>query len=1469
MTVHSLAHHELLERLGEGAMGVAWKARDTRDDSLVAVKVLHEGGPRSGGRRLRREFLAASRLSHPNVVRVLESGVGEIDGRERPWFSMELVEGRTLADVIADEAAGWPPARNSPEWLASRLGLLHQVALGLEHCHEHGVLHRDLKPSNVLVQPDGTARLVDFGLARLDGRISSLSGTGQLIGTIAYAAPEQVRGGQVDARSDLWAAGAVMQEVLGGRPPFLADGPTELLLGVLHDPPRSLHDDNPELAPALVDLVTACLAKNPDDRPRSAAELATRLHAIATDLGVPLDRESSASERMPRALAPRLVGREDERERLLAALQHARTDTTLVSITGPSGVGKSRLVDELRIEAELLGFQVLGSASRLGQRPLGAFVETLIRALPAASESTRHDQRVLHAVLPELSPSDPTDELDDDAPDTPDPTDRLRVTWAAEAVLSELLTRGPHLLVLDDLQWADTLSIELVERLVERAQHSLLLLTVFRDDEVGTRPAAARLRDSLAADPRGQVVRLEPFDVDDVGLVVESMLGVSPSTEFASRMQASTGGLPHDIEQVTRELATRGVVQRDEHGEPTLVLPSGVDLAELSASEASRNLVDALGPTARSIVQAVVIAGSSVDVTVLGEALSLPEDELLEALDRLVDRGLLRDGPGTDKVSLGHDRLREAMTSSSSGHELIPVRRALARALERSSSAGSTAHRVAELDLAAASLDDALRSVPSSAEALTRAGLHAEALERLDALLDLAGDSPERVPLPLQRTRAQLLEQLGRREDAATAQAGLIQLAEFAGAEAGAPRWQLHHELASMFLRLWRLDDAKTSCERGLTAASAVDDDGGRSRLLGVLGQVARWNGDAEEAGRLHAEAVGLARRLGSHADLASALNHLGIHEHWRGRIQQAGDAWREAVDEARLAGDVRTVAATSKNLSSALLSLGELEAGLTMAREAAEAMRRMGSLTGLAGAVQGIGNAALTLGDVIEAEAAFEQCVDLRSRLGEAVAEGMAHLSFVNLWTYRCRWSLARRSAERARECFLRAGDAENEALATARLASSAWSAQAVDVRERVEEAVALASRAGATLPEVEAQRLVALLEADDGRAADACSRLRETLDRAHELGLEGQAAKMRRDLLVSRVLADDLEGLLDEAEECLSHPFRPPEPVRALELTMMALAFRACGEPDRAAELLERSEEISSRLREKLPDDERKAFATQHVHARLKRLLEPDAPEATMSSDERAKLDRLEVFHSLVMEADLARPESLLDVFLNGALERLDLARGLVFLGDGPELSCRAARQRDGAVLPPEEQRVPDQLLRQALDKGEPALSLGARDEPDVRYEGSVADMGVEAYVAVPVATADGTRVVAYFDGPPPSHDLRKELDLLAPVFADFGQLLTRAQGIEQRTARAEAILSSLGPDGPIVGTSRPLQDLRRLIHTVAPSDASVLVIGENGTGKELVAAELHAASGRSQAKLLSRSCAELADSLLESQL
>ena len=251
--------------VASGGMAAVWRATDEILGRRVAVKVLHDrlGRDRDVVTRFRREAVAAARLSHPAVVRVFDTG--EEEGLN--YIVMELCEGRTLQDILERDAP-LPPTE--------AVAIVRAVLQGLAHAHRGGVVHRDVKPSNILLDGSGLVKVTDFGIAKA-GFAEDLTTTGNLMGTARYLAPEQVEGGVVDARADLYASGIVLYELLTGRPPFRAE--TNLAAATMRlttepPPPGALRSGIPR---ALDAAVMRSLARDPDGRYQSAEEMSEAL----------------------------------------------------------------------------------------------------------------------------------------------------------------------------------------------------------------------------------------------------------------------------------------------------------------------------------------------------------------------------------------------------------------------------------------------------------------------------------------------------------------------------------------------------------------------------------------------------------------------------------------------------------------------------------------------------------------------------------------------------------------------------------------------------------------------------------------------------------------------------------------------------------------------------------------------------------------------------------------------------------------------------------------------------------------------------------------------------------------------------------------------------------------------------------------------------------------------------------------
>src|SRR4051794_27243322 len=264
----SVSHYRILEPLGAGGMGVVYKAEDTRLKRLVALKFLAValGQDRDAKQRLVQEAQAASALDHPNICTIYEINETE-DGQL--FLAMACYDGETLKSRLARGAMPRDAA----------LDLFTSVVRGVAAAHDAGIIHRDIKPANIIVTRRGEVKLLDFGIAKLQGQ-TSMTRTGMTLGTVAYMSPEQVTGRAIDARSDVWSLGALLFEMLAGRTPFAGPHDAAILHAIASTPPPAISDIRPDVPPAIGRIVARALEKEPGARFASAGEMLRELDAV-------------------------------------------------------------------------------------------------------------------------------------------------------------------------------------------------------------------------------------------------------------------------------------------------------------------------------------------------------------------------------------------------------------------------------------------------------------------------------------------------------------------------------------------------------------------------------------------------------------------------------------------------------------------------------------------------------------------------------------------------------------------------------------------------------------------------------------------------------------------------------------------------------------------------------------------------------------------------------------------------------------------------------------------------------------------------------------------------------------------------------------------------------------------------------------------------------------------------------------
>ncbi|WPB80742.1 protein kinase [Archangium violaceum] len=654
----SIGPYRLLDVLGQGGMGVVYRGehRDTGEAvALKTVRVASEAVLAS----IRREIHALRRLHHPGVVRIVAEGVW--DGL--PWYAMELLSGQTLRGFI--------DARPS---LAATLTQLRRLCTPLAFLHGNGLVHRDLKPENVFIRPDGRPVLVDFGIAAQSGGAREvLQVGGSVVGSEAYMAPEQIRGGFVDARTDLYALGCILYEAVTGQPPFVASRSAG---GVLHQhlrrqplPPSRVVEGLP---PELDALVSRLLAKRPQERLGYAEDVA----AAFTALGAGAD-EPDTLRPAPYLYRPDFSGRGEVLGRFARALEEAtQGHGGCVFIGGESGVGKTRLAMELATEATYRRLAVVtgecvplgvGGGSEVRAAPLHPFRSLLLAVADRCREHGAGETerllgprgKVLAAYEPTLAQL-PGQDTQPEPVSLPPQQARARVLTSLRDTLLALARAQPLLLVLDDLQWADELSLSFLQELTPEhlGTHGVLVVGTYRLDEAGD-----TLRRLVQA-PGAMGLELERLEAASIRDMVRGMLALREApAAFLDTLVTHASGNPFFIAEYLRAAIGEGLLSRATTGEwrlevpgeraGALVLPLPRSIAELI----ERRLAE-LGEDGGALVQLAAVLGREFDGELLSGAAALGDEATLEALEELRLRQVLEEA-GEGRLRFVHDKLRE------------------------------------------------------------------------------------------------------------------------------------------------------------------------------------------------------------------------------------------------------------------------------------------------------------------------------------------------------------------------------------------------------------------------------------------------------------------------------------------------------------------------------------------------------------------------------------------------------------------------------------------------------------------------------------------------------------------------------------------------------------------------------------------------------------------------------------------
>jgi predicted ATPase len=937
-----LGPYEIIAPLGAGGMGEVYRARDTRLDRNVAIKILPAAYSADSDRlrRFEQEARSASALNHPNIVTIYELGK---DGSTH-YIAMELVEGKTLRQLLA---SGLLPMRRAIEIAA-------QIAEGLSKAHEAGIAHRDLKPENLMVTHDGFVKILDFGLAKLtkpsgehpDMCITSQTPPGLVLGTVGYMSPEQASGKELDFRSDQFSFGLVLYEMVTGKRAFQRNTAAETMVAILREQVEPIGAQNRDAPAPLCWAIDRCLAKEPEKRYVSTRELAREFAAIRDRFSEkPVKQAEARLTNLP-AQRTGFVGREKEIAAAKELLQ--RPDVCLVTVTGPGGIGKTRFA--VQVATDLVDcfpsgihFVPLSSLS-----DPGLVASVIVQALGIREAGGQSPLEILKEKLQDLLHAPMLLVLDN-----------FEHLLQATPTVAELLAMGPNLKILvtsraalhvygehefpvPPLALPDSQSAPSVEVL---SQCPAIALFVQR--AVAAKPDFELNREnaSVVAEICARLDGL-PLAIELAAARVKVLSPSSMLTRLKSRLQLLTGG--------SRDLPRRQQTLR-------AAMDWSHDLLSAAEQKLFRRLSVFVGGCTLEGVEAACDAKGDLDL------------DLLDGMASMVDKSLAQ------QVESARGESRFVM--------LETIREYALEKLEASGELAATKRAHAAYFLVLAEEVAAEQSGPETAEWLERFTFeHDNFLAGLEWLTE-TGDAEWGL-----RLGAALFRFWEMREYLAEGRDKLGKLLKLAGA-AGPTKARSRVLFAAGVLAGEQGDyaSADTLINQSQDIAHELGDKTGVAVSLNALAVFARDRGDVAVAHVLFEAALGLWRELGDQKAVARALSNLANVLKLQADYEGAHALYAECLAIFQGLADRTGIAWSMNYQGDVARDQGDSAAARKLYEQSQAIFRELGDRWGIAGTLADLGSLAREQQDYPAAHSLYQESIRIFQELNHK--RGIARL--------------------------------------------------------------------------------------------------------------------------------------------------------------------------------------------------------------------------------------------------------------------------------------------------------------------------------------------------------------------------------------------------------------------------------------------------------------------------------------------
>lgn len=965
--------YRVLERIGQGGMGSVYKAEDRLTGRQVALKRVatqsdelqfsSAGGSNDQRLALAHEFQYLASLQHPNIVSVMDYG---FDLQGRPFLTMDyLPEAQTIVDYGRGRS------------LEEQVRLLLEMMEALAYLHRRDVIHRDLKPGNVLVVA-GQVKVLDLGLAISPDRFGQ--GRGQATGTAAYLAPEVLSGASASQASDLYAAGVIAYELIAGRHPFNVQNMNLLLLGALYQPPELASLAAPD---ELKEVLGRLLAKSPEKRYQDVVQA---MADLSRSIGRPLPRET-LPVRESYLQAARFVGRDKEMAVLVSALHEARLGRgSAWLVGGESGVGKSRLLFEIRTRALVSGMLVLYDQALERGGPTYQLWREVLRRLVLSAYPDEVEAAILSELVPDIERL-----LNREVPQIP-PLSGEAGQQRLVATITSLFGRlqQPVALIFEDLQWASE-SLKILKSLAATADRlPLLVIGDFRDDEAPDLPARV---------PSAEVLRLQRLGQAEVAELSEAMLGeAGQQAEVIDLLLQETEGNAFFLVEVVRTLAEEAGRLSDIGRGP---LPDQVLAGNMQ--EAVQRRLARVPEKDQPLLRLAAVAGRQIDVDLLATLAGNfwhytgPKRDLTEWLTTCANAAVLEFQDGRWRFS--HDKLREGLLADLSAEERPLLHRYVAQAIVTIHPDDCTQMiALAEHWYQAGDVEEQAKYAVPAVEQLIRASNFRLAAKMADRVLAHLDDQQATVVTKLSEMAGTANARLGRFEQAF----GFLERGRLVAEESGdqATLLIILNTMSRACAGVGDYKAAQTWASKSLQIAEIVGDRLGMAQSLRNMAKVASIRGDFVRAQDYDLRSLALVQEAGDQGGIAAALNSIGVGATFSGQYEEARQYFERSRAIYEALGSQYNSGIITMNLGAIAVRQGAFAQAEEFYRRSLDISQAIGNQVIVALNQNNLGVMAAKQGRYMEGERLFRRGLAISKRIGDqfGLAYGLRGLADVRL---------------------------------------------------------------------------------------------------------------------------------------------------------------------------------------------------------------------------------------------------------------------------------------------------------------------------------------------------------------------------------------------------------------------------------------------------------------------------------------